>query len=92
MRFHPTIAGYEVDFLVVGTNVVIECDGWSTHGLDRDQFEFDRLRDADLVAAGFVVVHVTWRQLTQAPAAFVRRLRAVLENVSGRFPGGATER
>lgn len=35
--FHPIVAGYEVDFLVVDTTVVIECDGWATHGLQRDQ-------------------------------------------------------
>ena len=76
--FHARVAGYEVDFLVDGTRVVIECDGWRSHGLDRDQFEFDRRRDADIVAAGYVVVHVTWRALTRNPALVVRQLRAVL--------------
>jgi len=76
--FHATVASYEVDFLIDGTNVVVECDGWGSHGLDRNQFEFDRTRDADLVAHGYVVVHVTWRQVTEAPAGVARRIRAVL--------------
>lgn len=78
VTFHATVAGYEVDFLVEGTKVVIECDGWSSHGLNRDQFEFDRQRDAEIVAAGYVVVHVTWRALTRTPVQVVRRIRAVL--------------
>jgi very-short-patch-repair endonuclease len=76
--FHPRIAGYEVDFLLEGTDVIIECDGWASHGLQRDQFEFDRTRDAELVAAGYRVVHVTWRQVTEAPHGVARRIRAVL--------------
>jgi very-short-patch-repair endonuclease len=92
MTFHAVVAGYEVDFLIEGTRVIVECDGWSSHGLDRDQFEFDRVRDAELLAAGYVVVHVTWRQLTHAPSPFARRLQAVLSNVSGRFTTDGVEK
>lgn len=77
-QFHARVAGYEVDFLVIGTKVVIECDGWGTHGLLRDQFEFDRVRNAELVAAGYVIVPVTWRQLQHDPSGFVQRLLAAL--------------
>ncbi|MDO8363482.1 MAG: hypothetical protein Q7V88_11345 [Actinomycetota bacterium] len=78
VQFHAIVAGFEVDFLVVGTRIVIECDGWATHGLDRDQFEFDCIRRAELVAAGYVTVHVTWRQLqTDAAAAAQRVLNVV---------------
>jgi very-short-patch-repair endonuclease len=79
MTFHAIVEGYEVDFLVDGTTVVIECDGWATHGLNRDQFEFDRIRDADLLAAGWHVVHVTWRQLTQQQNIAAARIRRVLD-------------
>jgi very-short-patch-repair endonuclease len=81
VAFHARVEGFEVDFLVEGTRVVLECDGWGTHGLDRDQFEFDRIRDAVLVAAGFTVVHVTWRQLQQTPLAVADRIRRVLARV-----------
>lgn len=79
MQFHEMVEGYEVDFHVVGTKVILECDGWGTHGLDRDQFEFDRIRNTDLVAAGYVVVHFTWKQLKEHPGAVAERIRRVYE-------------
>lgn len=78
VRFHPILAGHEPDFLVVGSPVVIECDGWATHGLDRATFERDRERDADLAAAGYVVVRVTWRQIRRRPSVVAQRVRAVV--------------
>jgi very-short-patch-repair endonuclease len=79
VQFHAIVEGFEVDFLVVDTKVIIECDGWATHGLDRDQFEFDRVRDAVLTAAGYLMVHTTWRQITSTPHAAAARIRAVVE-------------
>ena len=35
MEFHAHICGYEVDFWVIDTPVVIECDGWGEHGRKR---------------------------------------------------------
>jgi hypothetical protein len=77
-EFHAHIGGYEVDFWIVGSNVVIECDGWSSHGLDRDQFEFDRVRDADLLAQGFITVRATWQQMVRGPRAVARRIETTL--------------
>jgi very-short-patch-repair endonuclease len=84
VTFHAVVMGYEVDFLVDGSNIVIECDGWGVHGLDRNQFEFDRARDGELTAAGYVVVHVTWRMLTTDPDAVVAR---IVDNVRRWAPG-----
>ena len=78
MEFHARVGPYEVDFLVVGTNIVIECDGWLAHGVDRDQFEFDRARDADLLALGFITQRVTWRQMVGSPERAARRIEATL--------------
>jgi very-short-patch-repair endonuclease len=78
VQFHAVVEGFEVDFLVAGTTVILECDGWGSHGLDRDQFEFDRIRNAALNAAGYIVVHFTWRQLTSEPVAVAERIRKVL--------------
>ncbi len=66
--FHPIVAGYEVDFRVDDTPVVIETDGWSTHGLDREQFERDREKDAVLRSLGYVVCRFTWRQVVTRPS------------------------
>ncbi len=79
MQFHAIVIGYEVDFLVVGTNIVIECDGWVSHGLDRDQFEFDRIRNTEIVAAGYTIVHITWRRLKNNPGDVAERVRSVIQ-------------
>jgi very-short-patch-repair endonuclease len=79
VEFHARVIGFEVDFLVVGTTVVLECDGWVAHGLDHDQFEFDRIRTAELLAAGYPTVHFTWAQLQRTPDEVAHRIRRVLE-------------
>ncbi|HSL74126.1 MAG TPA: type IV toxin-antitoxin system AbiEi family antitoxin domain-containing protein [Ilumatobacteraceae bacterium] len=38
VEFHPIICGHEVDFRVVDTPVVLECDGWAYHGVQRHTF------------------------------------------------------
>jgi very-short-patch-repair endonuclease len=68
VEFHPIIAGHEVDFRVIDSPVILECDGWTYHGLDRAGFEHDRSRDADLVAAGWIVVRFTYRSITVRPS------------------------
>jgi very-short-patch-repair endonuclease len=76
--FHPRILGYEVDFAYLDEKVILECDGWESHGLDRRQFERDRERDSVLLAAGWVVLHLTWAQITRRPATVARSIRQVL--------------
>jgi very-short-patch-repair endonuclease len=78
VEFHARIGGYEVDFWIVGSNVIIECDGWSAHGADHDQFEFDRIRDADLLAQGIISLRLTWRQMVRSPRAVAKRIHAAL--------------
>ena len=80
--FHARVAGYEVDFAIDGSPVVVECDGWTFHGADRDQWEFDRDRDAALHAAGRVVLRRSRRQIVHEPAATAAHVRALLEQWS----------
>jgi very-short-patch-repair endonuclease len=54
--------------------LVAELDG-RQHEL---QFETDREKDADLLAAGLRVVRVTWERLTERPAQEAARFRALL--------------
>jgi very-short-patch-repair endonuclease len=79
--FHAVLRGWEVDFHVDGTRVVIECDGWSSHGLDREQFERDRRKDAELRAAGYVVCRYSWLQITRQERWVAENLRQVLQQV-----------
>jgi very-short-patch-repair endonuclease len=78
-EFHAVIGGYEVDFRVVDSPLVLECDGWTTHGLDRIQFQRDRERDAELAAFGFVVLRFTFRDITRHAGRTARRIRENVE-------------
>ena len=71
------VAGYEVDFLWRDHRLVVEVDGFAFHA-SRTAFERDRARDATLQAAGYRVVRLTWRQLTDEPHAVVARLASLL--------------
>ena len=81
-EFHPIIEGLEVDFVIVGTPVVVECDGWEFHVTSRTQFAQDRERDAMLAAAGYVVVRVTWEHVVRRAGATARRIEAVIRRWS----------
>lgn len=76
--FHPVVVGYEVDFMIDDSIIILECDGWESHGLNRNQFEFDRVREADLTAAGYVVVHFTWSRVVHSPRSVAEQIRGVV--------------
>jgi very-short-patch-repair endonuclease len=82
--FHARILGFEVDFAFELERVILECDGWGTHGRDPAQFERDRRRDAQLVAAGWVVLRFTWSQITHRPTWVAAMVEQVLR---ARRPG-----
>jgi very-short-patch-repair endonuclease len=60
------IEGYRVDAVWRTQRLIVEVDGFATHGR-RDTFERDRKKDADLMANGWRVMRTTWRQLTREP-------------------------
>jgi very-short-patch-repair endonuclease len=76
------LAGFEVDFLWRGAKFVVEVDGFAYHS-SRSSFERDRHRDATLLARGYRVLRVTWRQITNEPEAVIARLAQVLAHASG---------
>jgi hypothetical protein len=66
------------DLLFEAERVIIEVDGWGSHR-SRESFVKDRQRQARLVAAGYVVLPVTWHDLTRdGGRAFAGQLRRVL--------------
>jgi hypothetical protein len=65
------------DFIFRDERVVVEVDGFRTHGTRR-AFEADRARDAKLAAQGWLVLRFTWRQLKNQPELVLARLAAVL--------------
>lgn len=67
------VEGYEVDFHWPAERLIVEVDGYATHGT-RAGFERDRQRDLDLALAGRQVIRLSWRQITESP----ERVAAVL--------------
>ncbi len=57
--------------------LIVELDGRAVHGTRR-AFERDRKRDRLLLAEGWRVVRITWRQLRDEPEGVVADLRALL--------------
>lgn len=72
------VEGIEVDFYWPVSGLVVEIDGYAYHS-DRYAFERDRLRDAELQAAGLRVIRITWRQLTAQPDAVVETIAKALD-------------
>jgi very-short-patch-repair endonuclease len=65
------------DFRWTAERLVVELDGFETHGT-RAAFERDRARDRALMAAGWRVARITKRQLDDAPSELAAELRALL--------------
>lgn len=81
-RINARVKGREVDLLWDAQRLVVEVDGYAYHS-SRSAFERDHLRDAELGAAGFRVMRVTWRLLVDQPEAVVARLAAALTQSAG---------
>jgi very-short-patch-repair endonuclease len=71
------VEGHEVDLLWRAQRLVVEIDGYAFHSTRRS-FERDRRRDQALVAAGWRVMRITWRQLTERPEAIAVMLATAL--------------
>ena len=77
---HP-VGPYVIDFAWPDHGVLVETDGWATHGY-RAAFERDRARDAHLAALGYVVLRFTWRQIAEEPMRVAATLAATLSRRS----------
>ena len=76
--FHPKVEGWEVDFCFADERVVVEVDGWSTHGASRVQWERDREKDLALTALGWVVLRLSWRMVVRCQPGAMARLQSTL--------------
>jgi very-short-patch-repair endonuclease len=68
---------YQVDCLWPQRRLIIELDGYATHGT-RMAFETDRERDRRLAVAGYRSMRITWRQLHDVPHEIAVDLQALL--------------
>ena len=76
------LAGREVDAHWPGTQLVVELDSARFHS-SRTAFERDREKGNALVSAGYVLVRLTWRQLTLDPGRTATDLTRLLARANG---------
>ncbi len=67
----------EADCVWRSSRVIVELDGRAVHGTAA-AFERDRARDRALSAAGWRVVRVTWRQISEEARELAEDLSALL--------------
>jgi very-short-patch-repair endonuclease len=72
----------EADCVWRRQRVIVELDGHASHGT-AGAFERDRARDRALLAAGWRVARVTWRQLDRDGARLATDLRSLLGLATG---------
>ncbi len=72
------VAGFEADFCWPEHRLIVEVDGYLFHG-HRRAFERDRKRDAAHTLAGYRVIRITWRQLTEDRVAVAVMVARALE-------------
>jgi very-short-patch-repair endonuclease len=76
-RMNVKRAGWEVDAVWDRQRLVVEVDGYRSHGT-RPQFERDRTKDAQMMLAGYRVLRFTWRQITREPTVVIATIAAAL--------------
>ena len=79
---HPVDCGdvtYLLDLAWPEPKVAVECDGFRFHRTP-DQLDWDARRNTELALRGWLVHHVTWRQLRQDPHDLVARARTALRS------------
>ncbi len=76
-RLNQCVEGHDADAVWLDQRLVIEVDGYASHG-SRHAFERDRRLDQQRTAAGYRTLRVTWRQLTREPEAVVAGIATAL--------------
>lgn len=78
---------YYLDVAFLADRVALEIDGYGPHS-QREQFLHDRRRWTDLQAAGWLIVHLSWKQLDDPSWVLerVRQLRTLSKFGAARVP------
>lgn len=66
-----------VDFAFVEYRIAVEADGFRWHS-GRRRWDHDRARRNALTLLGWIVIHVTWRQLRDRPREIVEAVRTAI--------------
>jgi very-short-patch-repair endonuclease len=70
------IEGHECDFVWPQFRLIVETDGFATHGTRRG-FRRDRARDVDLMIAGWRIARFTYEDVLHAPESVIASLVAL---------------
>jgi very-short-patch-repair endonuclease len=76
-QVNARVVGIEVDFFWRAERLIVEVDGFAFHS-SRSTFESDRRRDTMLLARGYRVLRLTWRQISNEPEATLVRIGQAL--------------
>jgi very-short-patch-repair endonuclease len=76
--YNRRVAGYNADVFWPAHRLIVEVDGYQFHS-SRWAFERDRRRDAAHTLAGYTVIRITWRQLTEEPMVVVAIIAGALQ-------------
>lgn len=79
---HPVDCGevtYLLDLAWPDPRVAVECDGFRFHR-SPDQLEWDARRQSELALRGWLIHHVTWRQLRRDSEELIEGVRAALRS------------
>ena len=71
------IGKYLADFAWPHLRLVVEFDGFATHG-HKQAFAPDRKRGADLTVKGWSVMHITWDELIDEPLTVVAKIAGAI--------------
>ena len=74
------IEGYECDFVWRDQRLIVETDGAAAHAGERRRAR-DLERDAELVAAGWRVIRVTYERLAREPERVAEQIARALRPV-----------
>src|SRR6266567_2247387 len=75
---------YRIDYAIMGQDrpIAVELDGFTFHG-SRSAFSYDRLRQNDLHAAGWLAVRFSYDMIRLDPARCVAQMQSVLYALPG---------
>jgi very-short-patch-repair endonuclease len=86
-RRNVRVAGWEVDFIWPDHGLIAEVDGYRIHG-GRTPFERDRAKTIELEDAGYSVLRLTWKQISEREAWVAARIAERLARRGRAVPMG----
>lgn len=75
------IGNFRADFLIAGTSIVIECDGYDAHKT-KEQIRSDYARERSMIAQGYTVIRFSGTEINEDPDACCDEILTLMEAIS----------